>query len=203
MNPYELIVKGRTAQIGTANGKPGSTAQCLQIDDEICWLAPFIADLKPERILEIGFYKGGWQYVLAPWFSAGGNIIGIDSMQRHQQDNGRAEMLAMIQRLEVAGFTVWMFETRSDNPATLIAMRAMKGKIDLLHIDGAHDYASALADWQNYGPLVRRGGLAVLHDIGTQTAQMNVKRLWEEIRGEYPGRTHEIYVKNGIGVVEM
>jgi len=203
MNPYELVVKGRTAQIGIANGTPGSTVACLQVDEEMVWLAPFVADLKPKTILEIGIYKGGWQYVLAPWFAEGAHIIGIDAMIRHRQDDGRDELLSMVAHLKEDGFAVSLFESRSDNPATLIAMRAMKGKIDLLHIDGAHDYASALKDWQNYGPLVRRGGLAVLHDIGTQTSQMNVKRLWEEIRGEYPGRTHEIYVKNGIGVVEM
>lgn len=203
MNPHEHIVLGRTRQIGINNGRPGSTLPCLQVDEEMVWLAPFVADLKPQTILEIGIYKGGWPYVLAPWFAEGAHIIGIDAMIRHRQDDGRDELLSMVARLKADGFAVSLFESRSDNPATLIAMRAMKGKIDLLHIDGAHSYEGALFDWQNYGPLVRPGGLAVLHDIGTQTSQMNVKRLWEEIVVEFPGRTHEIYIQNGIGVVEM
>jgi len=202
-DPYEQVVMERTAEIGINNGKPGSTAACLQVDEEMVWLAPAIAALRPETILEIGFYKGGWPYVLCPWFAKGGNIIGIDSMQRHKQDDGRAEMEATIQRLEVAGFTVWLFDTRSDNPATLKTLGAMKGRIDLLHIDGAHSYEGARYDWETYAPLVRPGGLVVLHDIGTQTSQMDVKRLWEEIKLDYPEHTHEKYVKNGIGVVEM
>jgi len=203
MNPYERIVMSRTSQIGISNGQPGSTAACLQVDSEMVWLAPFIDKLRPKTILEIGIYKCGWPYILCPWFAEDAHIIGIDSMVRHRQDGGRHELDEMMARLQADGFMVSIFENRSDAPSTLNAMLALRGEVDLLHIDGAHSYEDVLFDWQNYGPLVRPAGLVVLHDIGTQTSQMNVKRLWGEIVADFPGRTHECYEMNGIGVVEM
>jgi len=37
--------------------------------------------------------------------------------------------------------------------------------VDLLFIDGDHQYASVLTDWLLYSPLVRPGGLIAFHDI--------------------------------------
>ena len=41
---------------------------------------------------------------------------------------------------------------------------ASKG-VDLLFIDGDHQYASVLTDWLLYSPLVRPGGLVAFHDV--------------------------------------
>lgn len=210
MNPYETMVTARMRQIGAANGKPGSTLPCLQIESEMAWLAPFIDKLQPKTILEIGFYKGGWHYVLSPWYAEGAHIIGIDAMSRHRQDDGRAEMEAMIARLEGKGFRVDMIEGRSDSHAVIYEVRALCAiapgtphkRFDLLHVDGGHSYDAARYDWGVYKNMVRKGGLVVLHDIGTRTSQMDVKRVWEEIK-EAGYTTHEFYEKNGIGVVEM
>jgi len=204
MNPYAQIVLARVKEIGTNNNRPGSTAMCLQQETEMAWLAPFIAKLKPKTIVEIGIYKGGWQYIFAPWFNKGAHIIGIDSMQRHQRDNGDIELYAMVEKLKVQGFEVTLFETRSDDLNVVYAIKTMYKSIDLLHIDGAHSYEGAKYDWVHYSGLVRKGGLVVLHDVGTQTSQMNVKKLWEEIKEEKgKERTHELYINNGIGVVNM
>jgi len=207
MNAYEHVVKGRTAHIGIANGRPGSVAKCLQMDSEMVWLAPFIHKLEPRTIVEIGIYKGGWQYVLCPWFADGAHIIGIDAMIRHRQDDGADQLDSMAHRLRADGYRVDILKGRSDSNDVQLALKALLaehgGEYDLLHIDGAHDYGSARYDWDTYSPCVREGGLTVLHDIGTQTSQMNVKRLWDEIKAEGVYVTHEVYEKNGIGVVEM
>ncbi len=39
-------------------------------------------------------------------------------------------------------------------------------KISFLFIDGAHDYANALADIQAWSPLVAEGGIVAIHDFG-------------------------------------
>ena len=108
-------------------------------------------------------------------------------------------------RLIADGFMVDVVRGRSDDPDVYAGVKTLLNDepLDLLHIDGAHSYEGASFDWNIYAPLVREGGLAVLHDIGTQTSQMNVKRLWEEIKAEGVYVTHETYEKNGIGVVEM
>ena len=209
---YRGIVTRRAAEIGTNEGKPGSTAACLQSVEELIWLAPFIDRLKPKVILEIGIYKGGWQWVMCPFYEKGASIIGIDSMQRHQQDNGEAELDEMLARLKVEGHTTEMFRGRSNDEKVQDAVHAfidgITGNVgpvvDLLHIDGAHDYFTAAADFYFYSRFVRRGGLVVLHDIATQTSQMNVKQLWDEIKLKAVtcgSVTYETCVEAGIGVV--
>jgi len=203
---YRGIVTRRAAEIGTNEGKPGSTAACLQSVEELIWLAPFIDRLKPEVILEIGIYKGGWQWVMCPFYIEGAAIIGIDSMLRHKRDGGKGELLTQLECLDKCGFKTGMFFGRSDDEQIRNevdkALLWFERLVDLLHIDGAHDYTSARADWDYYSKLVRPGGLVVLHDIATQTSQMNVKRVWEEIKAENPDKkTHEICLDAGIGVV--
>ncbi len=203
MSSIREIIEERTAEIGTNEGKPGSTAMCLQSVEELVWLAPFIQDLEPSVVVEIGIYKAGWQHVLSPWFEKYATIIGIDSMDRHKQDDGDLELEYELDCLRIDGFNVKMFQTRSDDFDTIEAVYEYNKKIDLLHIDGEHSYDGAHYDWKTYGKMVRSGGLVVFHDVGTQTSQMNVKQLWEEIKAEYPGRTHEHIEEAGIGVVEM
>ena len=207
MSTYETIVRERMAALGSRNPRPGSTDKCLQFASEMAWLAPFVDELQPKVIVEIGIYKAGWPYVLAPWFAPGAHIIGIDSMQRHKQDDGGVELDETIEELEADGFKVDVIVGRSADEETVDALHTLIGfgrPIDLLHIDGAHDYANAKTDWEEYVQYVKRGGLTVLHDIGTSTGQMNVKRLWGEIKADFPHiKTHEFIDGPGIGIVEM
>ena len=220
MKDYRNIVLTRTEDIGANDGKPGSVAKCLQVPNELVWLAPHIDRLQPHVVVEIGIYKAGWQYVMCPFYARGARIIGIDSMERHKwsdDDSEGKQLLEMLSRLEAAGFRTRFIQGRSDDSdirgevdKCLCWFTGLyeDTRIDLLHIDGAHDYESVKADWDFYSYRVRKGGLVVLHDIGTQTSQMNVKRLWEEIKAGFKCETYdqkyetyEFYEKNGIGVV--
>jgi len=59
----------------------------------------------------------------------------------------------------------------SHDPATVHkAYQHLAGGIDLLFIDGDHQYASVLTDWLLYSPLVKKGGLIAFHDIGLTVA---------------------------------
>mgnify|MGYP001560589978 CR=1 FL=1 len=54
----------------------------------------------------------------------------------------------------------------SYDPATIEkTYRCAKGGVDLLFIDGDHQYASVLTDWLLYSPLVKPGGLVAFHDV--------------------------------------
>lgn len=59
---------------------------------------------------------------------------------------------------------------------------------DLLVIDGDHTDAAVRADWRNYAPMVRPGGLIVLHDTrdGQPADQLQVSRLWRELAATRP-----------------
>ena len=45
------------------------------------------------------------------------------------------------------------------------AYQCISGGVDLLFIDGDHQYATVLTDWLLYSPLVKRGGLVAFHDV--------------------------------------
>jgi len=82
---------------------------------------------------------------------------------------------------------------------------AVHGPVDLLHIDGDHDYPQARRDWDQYRGFVRPGGLVVLHDVANHPGP---RRLLAEIEREYAVRRFTTPAKGfrqglGIAVVEM
>jgi len=54
--------------------------------------------------------------------------------------------------------------------------------IDILFIDGDHKYEGAKKDFEMYVPLVKKGGLIIMHD--TVNIREGVKDFWKEIK--YP-----------------
>ena len=59
--------------------------------------------------------------------------------------------------------------------------------INFLFIDGNHTYASALADFLLYHPLVKKGGIIAFHDtVYSKGANEDVPRLMDDLRaGKY------------------
>lgn len=78
--------------------------------------------------------------------------------------------------------------------------------VDVLFIDGDHTYDGARQDWLMYAPLVRDGGLVLLHDI-VCAGEPDVARVWAEIRAGGPEWTDEVIAKAGkplgFGIVRM
>lgn len=78
-------------------------------------------------------------------------------------------------------------------------------RVDVLLIDGAHDYVTAASDWECYRHLVRAGGLVMLHDITPHAGhpEVEVHRLWDLI-SEHHQSTEVISSPGdwaGIGIV--
>jgi len=79
----------------------------------------------------------------------------------------------------------------SHDPATVSkTYHCVSGGLDLLFIDGDHQYASVLMDWLLYSPLVKPGGLVAFHDAavtvdGTYGVPIFLERL---ARGEIDGQ---------------
>lgn len=76
----------------------------------------------------------------------------------------------------------------SSDPATVSKAYACApgGGVDLLFIDGDHQYASVLTDWLLYSPLVKRGGIVAFHDAAvTVEGAYGVPAFLEQLsRGE-------------------
>ena len=72
--------------------------------------------------------------------------------------------------------------------------RCAQGGVDLLFLDGDHQYASVLTDWLLYSPLVKPGGLIAFHDaVMTVDGYYGVPEFLERLsRGAIDGRPRTI-----------
>jgi predicted O-methyltransferase YrrM len=136
---------------------------------------------RPVRLLEIGSYVGASASFLAAGLGdADGEIVCIDTWSNDAMSEGqrdtRAEFAANTRRAapRIVPLRGW-----SHDPAVIAGARE-RGPVDLLFIDGDHSHEGALADWRNYGPLLRPGGIVVMHDIGWAEGVQRV--VAEEIR---------------------
>ena len=83
----------------------------------------------------------------------------------------------------------------SYDPATIEkTYRCASGGVDLLFIDGDHQYASVLSDWLLYSPLVKPGGLVAFHDVALRVKdQYGVPDFLDRLsHGEIDGQPRKL-----------
>lgn len=71
--------------------------------------------------------------------------------------------------------------------------------IELLHIDGFHTYEAVSADFANWYPKVKPGGIILFHDVMARLQDFGAWKFWDETRGQ-----HETFTFNhgfGLGVL--
>ena len=136
------------------------------------------------RVVEIGSHHGRSTIVLA---AAGADVVAIDPFPPDWRYGGPGTEQACRANLARAGV-----EDRVDlRVTTSSAARAdWDGPVDLVYIDGKHDYWSARDDlrWSTY---LRPGGIVLVHDafssLGVTTALLH--ELIGPSRLRYVGRT--------------
>jgi predicted O-methyltransferase YrrM len=169
----------------------------LQKPAELAILLAHLDVMCPEVIVEIGSDAGG---TLWAWSQLPGppQVIGVD-LPGGPYSTGR--------QLDAHGARVVVGDSHRPETRNLVRRMLPGGAADVLFIDGDHTYAGARADYQAYRPLVREGGLIVLHDIVAHPSRpdVGVHRLWQEITWRQKGQ--EIIAAPeekwaGIGIVE-
>jgi predicted O-methyltransferase YrrM len=136
------------------------------------------SELKPERTVELGTYKG-WTAALLSLVTSR-YTVSVDITDHSVQGWRWAKSL----------------ETTVDDAATQQCadhvMMLLGGPIDLLFIDDGHYYETICKEFEIWKPLVRPGGWIVFHDInplanigphGTQPDCIQVPRFWKELQG--------------------
>jgi predicted O-methyltransferase YrrM len=121
-------------------------------------------------IVEIGSYRGRSAIVLARGATEGVRVIAIDPHAGNDRgprqwespsSEGEADSRALHENLARAGVLEQVEHLRL---ASLDALDAVSGAIDLLYVDGAHRYEPARADIARYGARVPAGGTMLIHD---------------------------------------
>ena len=75
------------------------------------------------------------------------------------------------------------------------------GSIDLLHMDGAHDYATVRHDYMTWQPKLSDRAVVLFHDTAERTGGFGVWQLWDEVRAGHP-HAHLPY-GHGLGILAL
>ncbi|MCI2395751.1 class I SAM-dependent methyltransferase [Aliiroseovarius sediminis] len=176
---------------------------------QIAWqgLTPIAAwaiiDLKPRRVVELGSYRGDSFFSFlqaAQSVSELEDLVAVDTWEGDQHTGAYVEDVHKQFHDELA--------SRNDPRARSIrdyfvnaAQQFDANTIDLLHIDGAHDYASVREDFETWLPKMAADGVVLFHDTMVRTDGFGVWQFWEELEQEYPGRCFNFTHSNGLGVL--
>ena len=183
----------------------GCPVPIYQDEGELNRLIELVKELQPKRILEIGSLYGGTMWY---WMHAvkGAEIVSVDI--------GVGEPDSRFSDMEYARINLWP-EWEKETGCTITQIRADStsaetvkvvkeyAPFDFIFIDGGHDFATAMADWQNYWPMLRTGGLFAFHDIVYLSS--GVPAVWRTVRNH--GKWQEFIRENnpeqwmGIGVM--
>lgn len=127
---------------------------------EICRFLEFMKLRSPQVVCEIGVAAGGTHLLLRESIPSVKKIIGVEIALRpivaeklHRSCNkGKEDIL--IQGSSCTQRTMTLVETNLQGQ-----------KLDLLFIDGDHEYEGVKADFEAYRHLLREGAIVAFHDI--------------------------------------
>jgi len=149
------------------------------------------------QIVEIGSFRGRSMIVLARAAATAGSIVAIDPHAGNDrgpqeisgyEDAAALDHEAFNRNLTHAGVRDRVTHVRAFSSA---AHDDVRGKVDLLYIDGAHRYGPARGDIRDWGARVVPGGTMLIHDsfssVGVTLAIL--RELVPSRRWRYAGRS--------------
>jgi predicted O-methyltransferase YrrM len=140
--------------------------------DELAYLALLTVSLQPKVIFEFGTFRGRTALNFALNSPATCRIFTIDL-----EPDARKEGLAHVNSADA--FLIHASETGADfreseesrkieqlhGDSTRFDFQPFFGQVDLVFVDGGHDYEVARSDTRNALEMVRSGGVVVWHDF--------------------------------------
>ncbi len=160
-----------------------------QTPTEILRLYQAVCALNPQTVLEIGTAKGGTLYLWAQAATRDAVLVSVD-LPGGQFGGGYLPCrIPYYQAFAREGQTLTLLREDSHAPQTLDKTRQALGdrRVDFLFIDGDHLYPGVKADFLQYGPLVRPGGLIGFHDImpAPHDPDIQVSQLWQQLGAHF------------------
>ena len=141
-----------------------------QDEREFQVLVEEVAKINPKRILEIGSSHGGTLFFWDRLVGSGGQTVGMNFDK--QSMNLTLDFSASHSEV------TFLHQSNSHLPETKAKVESIfDGPIDFLFIDGDHSYNGVKADYEDYSPLVRPGGLVGFHDICMEADDLSLHNM--------------------------
>lgn len=190
----------RYALFGRRGGVPGLADfvlhnhffTAMQVPSELIAFGKILAERRPERALEIGTAHGGTLLFLTRLASPRATIVSVDLPDGKFGGGYSRERQKFYQRFARRNQHLHLLRGDSHSAEMLSRVKTVfrDHPLDYLFIDGDHRYEGVKSDFEMYGPMVRRGGVVVFHDIveGSSDAVGGVPQFWRETKSQYRHR---------------
>ena len=156
---------------------------------------------QPRLLVELGTHNGVSYAAFCDAVRAGAlqtRCYAVDSWRGDDQAGQYGEgVLANLQPVHDAAYSA--FSTLLPCLFDEAVEHFADGSIDLLHIDGFHDYQVVRHDFESWLPKLSPHAVVLLHDIAEHAPGFGVWKLWAELRQSYPA--FEFLHGHGLGVL--
>lgn len=156
---------------------------------KITEFSPLISLLKKRKlrtIVEIGTAGGGTLYAWCRIAQPDALLVSIDLPGGPFGGGYPRSDIKKFRRYKKKAQRMYLLREDSHKTATQEKVKKIlrDRSIDLLFLDGDHRYSGVKKDFRMYSPLVKKGGLVVLHDIlfHPRVRACRVDRFWSEMK---------------------
>ncbi len=162
------------------------------------WL---VGALRPATIVELGTHNGVsyaafCEAVMAARLDARCYAVDTWTGDEHAGTYGE-EVYTSLKAFHDARYSAFstLLRTSFDDACARFAA----GSIDLLHIDGLHNFEAVSHDWLQWREKLSDAAVVLFHDTNVRDPGFGVWRLWAQLRGRYP--SFEFLHGCGLGVL--
>ena len=166
-----------------------------------------VQEIKPKLIVELGTHYGHSFFSFCQGVKDAGldtKLCAVDTWKGDKFTNAYdSDVKESVDRVIAKHFpdlNIKLYQKTFD-----AARSTFKNKsIDLLHLDGSHDYESVRNDVDNWFPKVKDGGVILMHDVAVNDPRFGVMKVWQEIKNEHPEWQYQLRFESfGLGVIRL
>jgi predicted O-methyltransferase YrrM len=164
------------------------------------YLTDSVSEIRPRVIVEVGVWKGASVAAMAgklrelqtegvvvavdTWLGSSEHWIADHWFRQLSNEQGRpALQKKFMANIAAKGLQDYVVPLPLDSINASHVLRQHNISIDLLHLDGGHDYQSVMADLQAWWPLVRPGGILIGDDYNTNGTWPEVREAFDQFFG--------------------